>query len=70
MTTDVSLSEWLSWLFARADVHLLSAGALRNYGLVAFVLAVTVPATFFQDRRDVTLKVDVIGSESPDNRCG
>ena len=42
MTAVVSLSEWLSWFFARADVHLLSASALRNYGLTAAVLAVTI----------------------------
>lgn len=42
MTAVVSLSEWLSWFLARADVHLLSASALRNYGLTAAVLAVTI----------------------------
>ena len=30
MTTVVSLSDWLSWFFARVDVHLLSAGALSR----------------------------------------
>jgi sterol desaturase/sphingolipid hydroxylase (fatty acid hydroxylase superfamily) len=34
--------EWLSWFIARADVHLLSAAALRNYGLLTMVLAATI----------------------------
>jgi len=42
VTAVVSLSEWLSWFLARADVYLWSASGLRNYGLVAFVLAVTI----------------------------
>jgi sterol desaturase/sphingolipid hydroxylase (fatty acid hydroxylase superfamily) len=42
VTTAVSLSEWFSWFISRADVHSLNAAALRNYSLLAMVLACTI----------------------------
>lgn len=42
MTVTELLGEWFSWFVSRVDVQLLNAHALRNYGLVATILAVTV----------------------------